>query len=159
MRIIVALFLVFCLTGTARAADPVFRLYAGANGSWFDDNAKPSDFEAGGNLVASFSPHISGVGAAYYGFGHSYLRGSIGFRVTATDVNDPNFSVGLGLQYHASSNPSIRPEGFSPDASIGYRPYPDNWPNVVLVATGSYLMDSNRAFVTAGVRYDLGVSR
>ena len=40
------------------AADPVFHVYAGANGAWFDDNANPSDLEGGGNVVASLSPHI-----------------------------------------------------------------------------------------------------
>ena len=143
----------------AAHADQVIKAYAGVNGIWIDDQARPSDFEAGGNLRTSLSPHISLVGGAYYGFGHSYLRGSVGARITATDVDDPNFSVGVGLQYHASSEPAVRSEGWAPDVTIGWRPQPVQWPAVVLIAQGSYMSSQNEAVLIAGVRYDLGVGR
>lgn len=156
MRFILMLLMLLCATATtpAMAADEIFGFAIGANGVWFDDNAEPSDFEIGGNVKASLSPHFSAVGAGYYGFGHSYLRGSAGFRVTATDVNDPTFSLGLGMQYHFSSEPNIRPEEWAPDASVGWRPWTSQ-PRVILVALGSYGMDTNQATLMAGVRYAL----
>lgn len=140
----------------ALAGTPAIRTAAGVNGIWFDDNAKPSDFELGGNVAASLSPHISLVGAGYYGFQHSYLRGCAGFRVTATDVEDENFSVDLGMQYHFSSEPAIRPEEWAPDASFGWRPWPVEMPNIIVGAQGSYGLDSNKAYVIVAVRYILG---
>ena len=141
------------------SADEVLKFYAGANGAWFDDSAKPSDFEIGGNARASLSPHISLVGSTYYGFGNSYLRGSAGGRITATDVNDPNFSVGVGFQYHASSEPATRREGWAPDVSVGWKPQPEQWPAVILVAQGSYMLDGNDTSLLVGVRYNLAVGK
>lgn len=138
-------------------APSVVKAAIGANGVWFDDTAKPSDFELGGNVRASLSPHIAAVGAGYYGFSNSYLRGSAGIRITATDVDNPDFSVGLGMQYNFSSEPSIRPEEWTPDASIGWRPWPAEMPNVILVAQGSYGLDSNTAYVIVGARYALSL--
>lgn len=143
----------------AANSDPVLNVWAGANGVWFDDTARPSDFEAGGNVAASLSPHISLVGAAYYGFGRSYLRGSVGARITATDVDNRDFSVGAGLQYHASSEPSVRPEGWAPDVTVGWRPSPERWPAITLIAQAGYLSTQNEAVGIAGIRYNLGVSQ
>lgn len=133
----------------------VIKVAVGANGIWFDDNAKPSDFELGGNIAASLSPHVAVVGSTYYGFDHSYVRGATGFRITSSNVEDPNFSVGLGMQYNFSSENDIRPQEWTPDASLGFRPWPEEMPNVILIAQGSYGLDSNRAYVIAGVRYKL----
>jgi len=142
---------------TSRADPSVVKAALGAQGVWYDDNVKPSDFELGGNVRASLSPHISAVGAGYYGFAHSYLRGSAGFRITATEVDDPDFSIGLGMVYNFSSEPSIRPEEWTPDASMGWRPWPQDLPRVLLVANAAYGLDSNSAYISAGVRYVLDV--
>lgn len=142
--------------------DEIVKAYAGVNGIWFDSAAPsvyPSDFELGGTLRASLSPHLSLVGGAWYGIEHSYIRGSIGARVTATDVEDRNFSVGFGIQRHASSEPSVRPEEWAPDASVGWKPYPYQMPRVVLVAQGSYGLTSGQASALAGVRYEIGGGR
>lgn len=147
--------LCLCFAAEARSEDPL-RAYAGINGVWYDDDARPADFEAGGNLRASLSPHISLVSAAYYGFERSYLRGSLGGRITATDVNDPNFSIGIGMQYHASTEPAVRPEGWAPDVSLGWKPQPERWPAIVLVGQAAYLTGQDEVLVIAGVRYDLG---
>ena len=141
----------------AHAADPVVTVCAGVNGVFVDDNAKPSDFEGGGTLSASLSPHIALVGSAFYGFNHSYLTGSAGVRSTITDVSNPNFSIGVGFQYRASSEPNIRPEGFGPDVTIGWRPYPERWPAVTVGAQAGYVMDSNEASLILAGRYDLGI--
>lgn len=144
------------LAAAPALGSPIVKVYAGAQGAWFDDAARPSDFEAGANGRASLSPHIDLVASTYYGFSHSYLRGSGGVRITATDVDDPNFSIGLGLQYQASSEPAIRAEEWAPDVSIGWRPWPLDLPKVVLIGQGSYGLTSNQANIVAGVRYELG---
>lgn len=161
LSLLAFLFALFCglACRDARAASPgdvVVRFAAGANGIWFDDSANPSDFEAGAAARASLSPHFSVVGSGYYGFAHSYLRGSAGIRVTATDVDNPDFSIGLGVQRHFSSEPALRPEEWAYDASIGYRPWPETNPKVTLIAQGGYGIDSNQASYLAGVRYTLG---
>src|SRR4249920_1914303 len=121
-KLIIAALLAMLCAMPASAQTSVVKAALGAQGVWYDDNVKPSDFELGGNVRASLSPHISAVGAGYYGFAHSYLRGSAGFRITATEVDDPDFSIGLGMVYNFSSEPSIRPEEWTPDASMGWRP-------------------------------------
>lgn len=151
--------LVICLTMVlckAAWADPVLTPYIGVNSiSYTGDPHLPSDFEGGGGGSISLSPHISGFGAAYYGFGRSYLRGAVGATFTVSDVNDPNFSVGLGGSYNASSEPAIRPEEVTADATLGWRPYPLRWPRAVFFAQGSYGFTTERAFLTLGVRYAL----
>ena len=158
-KLIIAAVLTLCCAASA-SADQILTTAIGANGIWFDGvTAMPSDFEVGGNVAASLQPHISLVGAGYYGFAHSYVRGSLGARFTATNPDDPNFSVDLGGQYHMSSEPSIRPEGFAPDASIGWRPWPLQLPAIIVVAQGSYNITANQASVIAGVRLALGVPK
>lgn len=154
-KLLMLLVFLTCFAAQVRAEN-VIRAYVGANGIWYEDEVRPSDFEATGNVRASLSPHISLVGGAFYGVEHSYLRGSAGVRLTATDVNDPNFSVGVGLQYHASSEPAVRPEGFAPDVSIGWRPRPETWPAIIFVGQGAYLTEVDEMFFVLGVRYDLG---
>lgn len=156
MRRLIIILALLLAAAPVFAGTPLIKTAAGVNGIWFDDNAKPSDFELGGNAAARLSPHISLVGAGYYGFQNSYLRGSAGFRVTATDVEDENFSVDLGMQYHLSSEPSIRPEEWAPDASFGWRPWPVDLPKIIIGAQGSYGLESNKAYVTVAVRYILG---
>jgi hypothetical protein len=154
-----ALFLLCAATATAQ--EPVFKIYGGANAVWFNVSdegpvALPSDFELGGNARASLSPHISFVSSVYFGMDHSYVRGTGGLRVTATDVNDPNFSIGLGIQYQASSEPDLRPEELAPDVSIGWKPWPETRPELVVGAQGGYGLDSGQAHVLLALRYYIG---
>jgi hypothetical protein len=136
-------------------ADPVLTPYVGANSISYNNNIA-SDFELGGGGSASLSPHISAVGSAWYGVGHTYLRGTIGARVTASDVNDPNFSIGIGGQYNASSKPDLRQEGWDGDVTLGWRPYPEKWPQAALVAQGAYMFsEPNNVYLMLGVRYAL----
>ena len=138
------------------AAQDVIRFGVGAQAVWYDDGTYPSDFEVGGNAAASLSPHLSLVGSAYYGLDKNYLTGAIGARITTTDANDANFSIGVGLSYRASSKVGVRPEGFAPDVSIGWRAWPEQLPKVLLAGQGGYGLDNNEAFIIAGVRYALG---
>lgn len=151
--VFLALLLLF--PSIAAAQTPVLKAFLGANAIWFNDEARPTDFEVGATGRASLSKHISGVGAVFYGVDNSYLRGSLGARVTATDVDDPNFSVGLGVQRHFSSEPDIRTEEWAADASIGWRAWPENLPRWILVAQGTYGLSTSEASVLVGVRYDL----
>jgi len=141
-----------------RAADDapkVVKLYGGANAVWFDDNGLPSDFEIGGTGRASLSPHLSLVGSAFYGIDKSYLTAAGGLRITATDVNDPDFSIGFGMQYRASSKPGVRPEEWYPDVSLGWKPWPVEMPNVVVGVQGGYGLTSNQAFALVALRFYL----
>ncbi len=149
--------LLLLLAVPAWAEEYPFKVFAGANAVWFDGpKALPSDFELGATARASMTPHISAVGSLFYGLDNSYLRGSIGARITATDVADPNFSVGLGIQYQASSEPAIRPEEICPDVTIGWRPWAQTLPKIIVGGQGSYGLESNTASVLVAVRYELG---
>lgn len=137
-------------------AEPVAKVYGAANLVTFDGAADlPSDLEAGLNGRLSLTPHVSVVGAAYYGFDNSYLRGQGGLRVTATDVDNPNFSIGIGIQYQVCSDEDIRPRELAPDVSIGWKPWPVAAPKVVVGVQGSYGLDSNQAGFLVAVRYHL----
>lgn len=145
----------------ARAADlsDVVRFYGGVNGAWFDgpEAAFPQDVEVGGNGRASLSKHLSGVGAVYYGFDHSYVRWSVGGRITATDVDNPDFSVGLGIQYHGASQNDLGPGEWAPDASFGWRPSPELYPRLVVVGQGGYGLTSNTVRVILGLRWAIPI--
>lgn len=153
--------LLFALVGAlvvapvAQAAD-VVAIHAGANLISFDGAANlPTDFELGATGRASLSPHLSLVGSGWFGFDGSYLRGTGGVRVTATDVENPDFSVGLGMEYWASSEADIRPQEWVATASLGYRPWPESMPKLVLGVQGGYGIESDQAHVLAAVRYHL----
>lgn len=141
----------------ALAAEPVLKAAVGANGLWYDGQVtkSPSDFELGTSARASLSPHISAVGELFYGVNRSYLRASAGPRFTATDADNPNFSIGLGIQYHFSSEASIRPEEWAPDIKLGWRPWPVKAPKVVLNVQSGYGLDSKQVSVLAGARLEV----
>lgn len=152
------LFLIVALTAaTAAQAEPVVKLFLGANAATFDaaPGRLPSDYELGGNARASLSPHISLVGSVYKGLDQDYLRESIGARVTATDVENRDFSIGLGIQYHTSDNVTVRPEEWAPDATIGWRPWPDKLRKITVIGQGGYGLTSNQASLIVGARYEL----
>lgn len=150
---LLALMLAAASSQSATLSDS-FAIYGGVNGVAFT-NADPwnGDVEAAGNASASLSPHISAVGSVDYGFSHAYFRTSVGARVTATDVNNPDFSVGLGIQYRSASVVELRPNEWAPDVSVGLRPWPAKYPNLLLVAQGWYGLDTNRSGASAGARW------
>lgn len=144
------------LGGVARAQEPVksVKVNLGANTVSFDGQF-PSDFELGGTARAGVSPHLALVGGAFFGLGHSYTRANLGVRVTATDVDNRDFSVGFGGEYQLSSEPSIRPEEWAGVVAIGYRPWPVDIPRLVVGASGSYGFDSNTAMLVLALRWNL----
>lgn len=136
------------------------RVWPGVQGAWFDGGeatAFPNDFEAGGVVSASLSPHISIVGSTFYGFSEEYLRYAIGPRITVTDVENKDFSIGLGISWNGSGADFLGEPEWCPDASVGWVPLPAKMPKVVLVGQGSYGLDSNTSRVTLGVRYKLNL--
>lgn len=155
MRFLPLLFGVVVLAAPAWA-EPVPAFYVGANAVWFNADATPSDFEVGGTARASLSPHISAVGSAFYGTNHSYLVGEVGVRVTATDVNNKDFSIGIGLEYQASSAPELRPEEWLGKVVIGYRPWPAEMPAVTIGAGAQYGLTTTENGAFAAVRYRIG---
>ena len=156
IRSLKAIFAALLFASMAHAGEPVAKVFLAGQGVWFNDQVAPSDFELGATARASLSPHISLVGGALYGTNNSYLRGTAGIRVTVSDVDQPNFSLGLGGFYQASSKVEVRPQEFNVDASLGYRPYPVTMPRVIVVAQGAYGLDSNQASLLLGLRYSLG---
>lgn len=151
--------LVLCLlllAAPAAAQEKVFKLYGGANAIWFDGpNGLPSDFELGAAGRASLSPHLSLVGSGWYGFSESYLRGTVGARITATDVENKDFSIGIGPEYQLSSEPKPRPEEWCAVVSLGWRPWPETQPNLVVGGQGIYGFESNQASAVLALRYFL----
>jgi hypothetical protein len=140
--------------GGAAQAGVVPRASVGANVVWLDGpgSAFPADFEAGVQSSASLSPHISAVASASYGFSNSYLRWDGGFRVTATDVADPDFNVYLGARYRGGSTAEVRPNEWAPDAGFGWKPN-KAWPNIVVGGDAGYGLQSNRVVAILAVRY------
>lgn len=158
-RIILAAALLAALTAPAQSAtlEEVVKVAVGVNGVWFDgaNAAFPSDIEAGAAGRASLSPHISVVGGAFYGFDHSYFRGSVGPRVTISDVENRDFSMGLGIQYEWASEASVRPNEWAPAAAVGFRPWPLQAPKIIVGGDASYGLTSNKVRATIAVRYAL----
>jgi hypothetical protein len=152
LTLLVAL-LIICKPGHASTLSESVALSAGVNGVWFDD-AKPfsGDVEVCGNAKASLSPHLTAVGSVNYGFCHSYFRSTVGGRVCATDVTNPDFNVGLGIQYHMASIGEL-PNEWCPDVSLGLRPWPKQYPNLLLTALGWYGMASGDAGADVGIRW------
>jgi hypothetical protein len=142
------------LAQTTPAPAKVFGVALGAHGVWNDGAAANlvSDVEAGLHARASLSPHISLVGSADYGFGDRYYTAAIGPRITATDVADRTFSIGVGIQYRWYGKTDEYLKEWQPDVSVGWRPWAD-FPNVIVTGTGAYGLDSEQARATLGVRY------
>jgi hypothetical protein len=145
------------LAPAAQAADFDLHAAAAVNGAWLDGTnaAFPADFEAGGTVWSSLSPHLSVVGQVLYGFSHSYIREQVGVRVTTSDVLNPNFNTFLGVVYRGGSIGALRPYEWAPDAGFGLKPLADRYPNLALVGEASYGLQSSRLFAQAGFRWTL----
>ena len=132
----------------------VMSAYVGGNAAWWvEADPYQADAELTGSLSASLSPHISLVGGAEWGLCNSYVRGHAGARITVTDVNDQNFSIGVGAQYRMASKAVLRPNEWAADVSVGYVPLPDKYPRLSLVGQGWYGFDTHRAGALLGARW------
>jgi len=131
-----------------------FTVGVGAQGAWFDgaDQEPVRDFEATGRGAFSITPHISAVGGVQYGFMESYVRSSVGVRITATDVADQNFSVGVGVARHFRSEPGPMDE-WCAEAGLGWKPLATS--QVLLTASSSIGLDTSRRLFTLGAMFPL----
>lgn len=150
--VISAAVLLAVLAGSAQADKIVYSAGLAGQGVWFSENARPSDFEGGVKGAASLSPHISAVGSALFGFQHSYTSGKAGLRFTVSDAENRDFSIGVGIQRQFSSEPALRPEGWRPDVSLGWKPWPQS-PRVLLTALGDVGLEDGEPSVAAGITY------
>lgn len=152
-KMIVLVMLAALLASGARAAtlSEVVKVRAGVGGAWFDgdETITPADVEAVGVVSASLSPHISVIAAAAHGFDADYNRFAFGPRITITDVNNPNFSVGLGVEYQVL--PGLDEWGYT--ANVGWVPLASRWPRLSLVGQGEVGSKSGDSRVTLGARY------
>ena len=123
----------------------------GGGGVWVDEGTGPAfrDFEAGVNASVSLTPHVSIVGGASYGVDRSYVRGSGGARITATDVNDPTFSVGVGISRHYVSEPGSGLDEAAAEAAIGWKPLANS--RVLLTGLAAIGIDTGRRLFSARV--------
>lgn len=119
----------------------------GAQGAWYNGSSD-GDMEATARAAVSVTPHISLVGGAAYGFSHTYLRESLGARITATDVSDSSFSVGMGISRHFRSEPGGLQE-WAGEAAIGWKPLASS--SVLVTAMAAYGIESRTPFITAGI--------
>jgi len=148
------------LPGTAQSASvwDALSVGVGAQGVWLEggDLADLRDIEATGRAAFGVTPHIALVGGLAYGFDHAYTRESVGVRLTATDVNDPTFSVGLGVSRHFRSEPGGLDE-WAGEAAIGWKPLSGS--EFLLTASAAYGLDSSQRQITAGLTYPVKLVR
>jgi hypothetical protein len=141
-------------TATAGGFANTTSLALGANGVWSDGaTERVSDVEACVNGAMSLSPHISGVGSVNYGFLNNAYRSTAGVRITATDVNNRDFSVGIGVQYHLYNGSELKPNEWCPDVAVGFRPWPKTVPAFTLTGLAWYGLDSNNPGADIGIRW------
>lgn len=135
----VALLLLF---SPAARADSIFGAALGINGVFTDQDVRPGGYEAGAAVKASLSPHLSGIGGVWYGItpdvDDEYARATVGFNITATDVNRRDFSIAVGGHYQVSTNESAQPEAWYWHATLGWQPLPQEWKRVILTMQGRY---------------------
>ena len=159
-KILLGLVLLLAISSTACAGGfaNTTALALGANVAWHDGTTSHNpDFEGAANGAMSLSPHISAVGSVNYGFERNYWRSTAGGRVTATDVDNQDFSVGLGIQYHFASLLALEPNEWCPDVAVGIRPLPKQIPALALVGLGWYGLTTERAGLSLGARYRFNI--
>ena len=149
--------MVGCLAGPAAAANLIeaSSLGLGLGGIWREDAGvgAPRDFEAGLRGAISLTPHVSVVGGVHYGIDQSYVRGSGGVRLTATDASDQTFSIGIGVSRHYRSEPGVGIDEAAAEAAVGWQPLPGS--KILLAAVAAYGFDTRAQIYTFSVVYPL----
>lgn len=152
-RIVLTAALALALAAPSHAANAWQALSVGIGGGgiWVDEGQGPAfrDVEAGVVAAVSLTPHVSVVGGASYGVDRAYVRGSGGVRLTATDVNDPTFSIGVGVSRHYVSEPGSGLDEAAAEAAIGWRPLAGS--RVLLTGLAAYGIDTGRRMFSARV--------
>ena len=136
----------------------------GAQGAWWDspgdndrdccdrDDVPPMrDVEAVGSAALGLTPHIALTGGIFWGFAESYLRGSTGVRLTATE----GFSLSAGVERHFRSEDGPMDE-WAATSAIGWRPVSTS--QVTLRAGASFGLETSRRLIFAGAMVPLRIS-
>ena len=123
--------------------------------AWLDGGGFPSftEFEVAGKGALGLTPHVALVGTAAYGVNRPYLRSSVGARITATDVNDPTFSVGIGASRWFINDEADGIDEWAGEAAVGWRPLPRS--KIILTALSAYGVNSHKSTVTVGLVWPL----
>lgn len=123
----------------------------GGQGVWVDEGGVPAfrDVEAIGRGAISLTPHISVVGGVGYGVSNSYVRGSGGIRLTATDVENKDFSVGVGVSRHYTSEPLFGLDEAAAEGAVGWKPLTNS--SVIVTALAAVGLDTGRRVFSAGI--------
>lgn len=130
----------------------------GGQGVWVDEGGSPAfrDIEAVGRAAISLTPHVSVVGGVSYGVDRAYVRGSGGVRLTATDENNPDFSVGVGVSRHYVSEPGSGLDEAAAEGSIGWKPLTNS--RVIVTALACVGLDTGRRIFSAGLVVPFGLA-
>lgn len=96
----------------------------GAQGRWLDGitSKANTDFELAGNAAISLTPHVSISGGVAYGLGDQYGRAQCDARICATDVNDPDFNLWLGIGRYFSKRSTDGLDEWAGKAGFGWHP-------------------------------------
>lgn len=154
---IVAACILLCSPAHPATLDEIVHVSAGVNGAWLQGPGAefPADIEAGGVAWASLSPHLTTFADVFYGFDHSYVRWDGGVKMTATDVDNPNFNLYLAVKYRGGSESALQPSEWAAGSGIGWRPNPVKWPRIVVGADAAYGLQSNRLISYLALRYEI----
>jgi hypothetical protein len=130
-------------------------LGVGGGGVWVGEGGVPGfrDAEAVARGAVSITPHVSLVAGASYGVDRSYVRGSGGFRLTATDVNNPDFGIGVGVSRHWTSEDGSGMDEAAAEAAIGWKPLPGA--SFLLTGLAAYGIDTGRQLFTVALVFPL----
>ena len=138
----------------------------GAQGAWWDNHRSPCprgcdddnaggsamrDAEAFGSATLGIVPAISVVADLAYGFSNSYLRGSVGGFLTASDTGR-SFWVSIGVARHFRSEDGLFDE-WCDAAKIGWRPVASS--DLSLGLGTVHGLDTGERLLTLGVAYPL----
>lgn len=123
----------------------------GGQGVWVDEGGAPAfrDIEAIGRASISLTPHVSVVGGVSYGVDQSYVRGSGGVRLTATDVDNRDFSIGVGVSRHYVSEAGSGLDEAAAEGSIGWKPLTNS--RVLVTALACVGLDTGRRIFSVGL--------
>ena len=116
--------------GFAAGASPweAMSFSAGVQGRWLDGGVSSGnrDLEFAGNAALGLTNNIDVTGGVAYGVQGSYVRAQTDVRLTATDANDPNFNIWIGVGRYFSKRPEDGLNETAGKAGFGWRPFPDH---------------------------------
>ncbi len=152
-KLLLALWLSVVFVASAGAASiwDAASLGIGGQGVWVDEGGVPGFRDAEGIVRAAIgvTPHVNIVGGVGYGVDKSYLRGSGGVRLTATDVSDRTFSIGIGISRHYTSEPGAGLDEAAGEGAIGWKPFSSS--RVTLTGLAVYGIDTGRRIFSVGL--------